>query len=101
MALLEAARAHWTEGPFKPKAGREHCRFLHISTDEVYGSLGETGLFREDTAYAPNSPYSASVGKAVGSALSRGNRIIFPCGSGCISALIKKTPFAAFASGVK
>lgn len=60
MALLEAARAHWTEAPFKPKAGKEHCRFLHISTDEVYGSLGDTGLFREDTAYAPNSPYSAS-----------------------------------------
>lgn len=35
-------------------------RFLHVSTDEVYGSLGDTGLFREDTPYAPNSPYSAS-----------------------------------------
>src|SRR5215217_7287035 len=35
-------------------------RFLHVSTDEVYGSLGATGLFREDTPYAPNSPYSAS-----------------------------------------
>jgi dTDP-glucose 4,6-dehydratase len=35
-------------------------RFLHVSTDEVYGSLGETGLFTETTAYAPNSPYSAS-----------------------------------------
>lgn len=60
LSLLEAARAHWFDGPFKPKAGKEDCRFLHVSTDEVYGSLGETGLFREDTAYAPNSPYSAS-----------------------------------------
>ncbi|MFN8706465.1 MAG: dTDP-glucose 4,6-dehydratase [Planctomyces sp.] len=39
---------------------REAFRFLHVSTDEVYGSLGDTGLFREDTAYSPNSPYSAS-----------------------------------------
>lgn len=37
-----------------------HCRFLHISTDEVYGSLGDTGLFSESTPYAPNSPYSAA-----------------------------------------
>jgi dTDP-glucose 4,6-dehydratase len=58
--LLEAARAHWMEAPFKAKPGKEECRFLHVSTDEVYGSLGETGLFREDTPYAPNSPYSAS-----------------------------------------
>ncbi|MFZ5630016.1 MAG: dTDP-glucose 4,6-dehydratase [Spirochaetota bacterium] len=60
LTLLEAARAHWMEAPFKPKPGKEQCRFLHVSTDEVYGSLGETGLFREDTPYAPNSPYSAS-----------------------------------------
>lgn len=60
LTLLEAARAAWMDGPFKVKAGKEGCRFLHVSTDEVYGSLGETGLFREDTAYAPNSPYSAS-----------------------------------------
>ena len=39
---------------------RENFRFLHISTDEVYGSLGETGYFTENTPYAPNSPYSAS-----------------------------------------
>jgi dTDP-glucose 4,6-dehydratase len=58
--LLEAARAHWMEAPFKAKPGKEEYRFLHVSTDEVYGSLGETGLFREDTPYAPNSPYSAS-----------------------------------------
>lgn len=53
--LLEAARAQWlAQG--KP-AG---FRFLHVSTDEVYGSLGATGLFTETTPYAPNSPYAAS-----------------------------------------
>jgi dTDP-glucose 4,6-dehydratase len=53
--LLEAARGYWTaEG--RPEA----FRFHHISTDEVYGSLGPEGLFTEDTPYAPNSPYSAS-----------------------------------------
>jgi dTDP-glucose 4,6-dehydratase len=53
--LLEAARSHWI------RAGKpEGFRFHHVSTDEVYGSLGETGLFTEETAYAPNSPYSAS-----------------------------------------
>lgn len=53
--LLQAARAHW-EGQGRP-AG---FRFHHISTDEVYGSLGPTGKFTETTPYAPNSPYSAS-----------------------------------------
>ena len=53
--MLEAARSYWV-AQGRP-AG---FRFLHISTDEVYGSLGETGLFTEDTPYAPNSPYSAS-----------------------------------------
>jgi dTDP-glucose 4,6-dehydratase len=48
------------EAPFKFKSGLESNRFLHVSTDEVYGSLGEDGLFSESTAYAPNSPYSAS-----------------------------------------
>ncbi|MAT34638.1 MAG: dTDP-glucose 4,6-dehydratase [Ponticaulis sp.] len=53
--LLEAARAYWV------RQGRpETFRFHHISTDEVYGSLGEAGQFTETTAYAPNSPYSAS-----------------------------------------
>lgn len=53
--LLEAARAYWT------KVGRPAgFRFHHISTDEVFGTLGETGRFTEDTPYAPNSPYSAS-----------------------------------------
>ncbi len=49
--LLDVARINWK--------GRNH-RFHHISTDEVYGTLGETGLFTETTPYAPNSPYSAS-----------------------------------------
>ncbi len=53
--LLEAARAHW-EGRGRP----DGFRFHHVSTDEVFGTLGETGLFTEDTPYAPNSPYSAS-----------------------------------------
>src|SRR5258708_4498009 len=51
--LLEACRGAWAEGP----AGK---RFHHVSTDEVYGSLGPTGFFNESTPYAPNSPYSAS-----------------------------------------
>src|SRR4051794_36723752 len=55
--LLEAARAHLTAAS---DAARRAFRFLHVSTDEVYGSLGPTGLFTEDTPYAPNSPYAAS-----------------------------------------
>jgi dTDP-glucose 4,6-dehydratase len=43
-----------------PEGRREAFRFLHVSTDEVYGSLGDTGKFTEDTPFAPNSPYSAS-----------------------------------------
>lgn len=58
--LLEAARKHWFDTPSKPKIGYEDCRFHHISTDEVYGTLGNEGLFKETTPYAPNSPYSAS-----------------------------------------
>jgi len=58
--LLDAARKHWISAPFQVKEGHENCRFLHVSTDEVYGTLGETGLFEETTPYAPNSPYSAS-----------------------------------------
>lgn len=53
--MLEAARAYWQ------REGRpETFRFHHISTDEVFGTLGEAGQFTEDTPYAPNSPYSAS-----------------------------------------
>ncbi|MBP8789846.1 MAG: dTDP-glucose 4,6-dehydratase [Breznakibacter sp.] len=58
--LLDVARRYWMSAPFTFKPGYEGCRFHHISTDEVYGTLGETGLFREDTPYAPNSPYSSS-----------------------------------------
>lgn len=58
--LLEAARDHWMEAPKKIKPGYEQSRFLHISTDEVYGTLGEVGFFTEKTPYAPNSPYSAT-----------------------------------------
>jgi dTDP-glucose 4,6-dehydratase len=55
--LLEIARWYWQE---LSTTRRGNFRFLHVSTDEVYGSLGETNLFTEETAYAPNSPYAAS-----------------------------------------
>jgi len=55
--LLDCAKAYWMGLSDERRAG---FRFLHVSTDEVYGSLGPTGLFTEGTAYAPNSPYSAS-----------------------------------------
>jgi dTDP-glucose 4,6-dehydratase len=55
--LLEAARRYIASAP---DAEREAFRFLHVSTDEVYGTLGPTGAFTETTAYAPNSPYAAS-----------------------------------------
>jgi len=55
--LLDCALAYWRE---LPGERRERFRFLHVSTDEVYGSLGALGLFSETTPYAPNSPYSAS-----------------------------------------
>lgn len=55
--LLEECRLHWAESKKDPVLAN---RFLHISTDEVYGSLGKTGHFKETTPYAPNSPYSAS-----------------------------------------
>ncbi len=73
--LLDVAYKKWMDGPFKYKKqylsnstlNTQHStleaelpRFHHISTDEVYGTLGETGLFTEETPYAPNSPYSAS-----------------------------------------
>jgi dTDP-glucose 4,6-dehydratase len=51
--LLNAARRYWSDK-------LDQCRFYHISTDEVYGTLGETGMFTETTAYDPHSPYSAS-----------------------------------------
>ena len=58
--LLDVARKYWMDAPFKYKKEYEGCRFHHISTDEVYGTLGETGFFTETTPYAPNSPYSAA-----------------------------------------
>lgn len=58
--LLNTAKDFWMEAPFEYKSGCENNRFHHISTDEVYGSLGKTGFFEESTPYAPNSPYSAS-----------------------------------------
>ncbi len=58
--VLDVARNHWMQGPNQYKTAYEHCRFHHISTDEVYGTLGAEGLFTEQTPYAPNSPYSAS-----------------------------------------
>jgi len=58
--LLQCAYKTWMSGPNDLKDEFKNARFLHISTDEVYGTLGETGLFTEETPYAPNSPYSAS-----------------------------------------
>ena len=54
--LLEAAKKHW----LNQEQVNPACRFLHVSTDEVFGSLGATGFFDEQTAYDPRSPYSAS-----------------------------------------
>ena len=58
--LIDVAKTHWMSAPFQYIKGKENNRFHHISTDEVYGTLGEVGLFTEETHYAPNSPYSAS-----------------------------------------
>ena len=57
LTLLECALAYWRAAPLERQDG---FRFLHVSTDEVYGSLGPVGRFREDSPYQPNSPYSAS-----------------------------------------
>jgi dTDP-glucose 4,6-dehydratase len=57
LSLLESALAYWRTLPLDVQDG---FRFLHVSTDEVYGSLGPVGKFTEETPYAPNSPYSAS-----------------------------------------
>ncbi len=59
--LIDVAQKYWMNRPFEYKDEHKgYGRFHHISTDEVYGTLGETGLFTEETPYAPNSPYSAS-----------------------------------------
>jgi len=61
-ALLEISKEHWINmnGEFDNSKGVQNNIFYHISTDEVYGSLGEEGLFSETTSYDPRSPYSAS-----------------------------------------
>ncbi|WP_396138569.1 dTDP-glucose 4,6-dehydratase [Flavobacterium sp.] len=58
--LLDTARKLWMSAPNQYNPDFINARFHHVSTDEVYGTLGETGLFEETTPYAPNSPYSAS-----------------------------------------
>ena len=58
--LLDVAKNFWLNKPHQVKKEFIDARFHHISTDEVYGTLGETGFFTEQTPYAPNSPYSAS-----------------------------------------
>jgi len=58
--LVDVAQKYWMNKPHEYKKSYEGCRFHHISTDEVYGTLNETDLFTEETPYAPNSPYSAS-----------------------------------------
>jgi len=58
--LIDVAYKYWMDKPNGYKKGYDNCRFHHISTDEVYGTLNETDLFTECTPYAPNSPYSAS-----------------------------------------
>jgi dTDP-glucose 4,6-dehydratase len=58
--LVDVAYKYWMNKPFEYKNKYANCRFHHISTDEVYGTLNETDLFTEKTPYAPNSPYSAS-----------------------------------------
>ncbi len=58
--LIDVAKSRWMIGPGIYKEAYKNSRFHHVSTDEVYGTLGEEGLFMETTPYAPNSPYSAS-----------------------------------------
>lgn len=58
--LLDVAKNNWMVSPHQVKKQHKNSRFHHISTDEVYGTLGESGMFTEQTPYAPNSPYSAS-----------------------------------------
>ncbi len=58
--LIDVAYRYWLDRPFIYKDNYRECRFHHISTDEVYGTLGRDGLFKETTPYAPNSPYSAT-----------------------------------------
>jgi len=70
MCLLDAAKNSWK--------GKEGRKFYHVSTDEVYGSLGETGFFTEETAYDPKSPYSASKASSDHFVKAYGNTYDFP-----------------------
>jgi dTDP-glucose 4,6-dehydratase len=63
--LLEVARRYWSA---LSGTAKEDFRFLHVSTDEVYGSLGTGGLFTETTPYDPSSPYAKKTGTALGTA---------------------------------
>ncbi len=63
-ALLEVARKFWLKAPFQLRTKNASCRFHHISTDEVFGSLGPDGYFTEGSPYKPNNPYSASKASA-------------------------------------
>lgn len=58
--LLEACKRYWLDSDNRLQPDFSEARFIHVSTDEVYGTLGEKGYFNENTCYAPNSPYSAS-----------------------------------------
>lgn len=58
--LLQKAYTEWFDSPFQIKGNFKHAKFIHISTDEVFGSLGGDGYFTESSPYQPNSPYSAS-----------------------------------------
>ena len=58
--LLHSAKKLWLDANNKLRNEYQNSKFLHVSTDEVYGTLGKTGYFTEETPYAPNSPYSAS-----------------------------------------
>lgn len=62
--LLDTARRFWMSAPGECRQEYLNCRFLYVSTDEVYGSLGDNGLFTETTPFAPNSPYSVSKASA-------------------------------------
>lgn len=73
--LLNTAKNFWTSAPFVYKEEYIGSRFLHVSTDEVYGTLGDEGYFTENTSYAPNSPYSAS--KASSDMIARSYRHTF------------------------
>lgn len=73
--LLNTAKNFWMNEPFIYKDEFNGSRFLHVSTDEVYGTLGDEGYFTETTPYAPNSPYSAS--KASSDMIARSYRHTF------------------------